>query len=89
MIKSAAIRFRGKVYVGHNHTQIGIDGPRFMFKDVERSILFGGEQGFVTDDDRFVDRREAASIALECGQIKQLRFFADELDSADINYPEE
>jgi hypothetical protein len=28
-------------------------------------------QGFLTSDDRFVDRREAAKIALAAGQVKE------------------
>jgi hypothetical protein len=31
-----------------------------------------GEQGFLTSNQRFVDRREAATITLESGQIRGL-----------------
>jgi hypothetical protein len=39
------------------------------------------EQGFLTDDDRFVDREEGMRIAFEAGQIpeKKLRLFSEDL----------
>jgi hypothetical protein len=41
----------------------------------ERGILFGemhdGEQGFVTSDGRFVDRKQALVIAQAAGQIRR------------------
>jgi len=38
-------------------------------------------QGFVTSDDRFVDRKEAGEIAFKAGQIKKLteRLFSEDL----------
>lgn len=40
--------------------------------------------GFYTSHGRWVDRREAANIALTCGQIKRLHYCKDKLDSSDI-----
>lgn len=40
--------------------------------------------GFYTSFGRYVDRREAAKIALACGQIKKLHYWIDKLDSSDI-----
>ena len=91
-IKEAAIRDRvtNIVYTGENHAAIANRPymPRYRFKQVLRSLLFGkfGEQGFVTEGGRFVDRAEAAQIALACGQIEKLRYLDGELDSADLNY---
>jgi hypothetical protein len=41
-----------------------------IFRDV-RENLHHAEQGFLTDDGRFVSRQEGAKIAYECGQIKE------------------
>ncbi|MCK9447014.1 hypothetical protein M0Q50_09210 [bacterium] len=43
-----------------------------------------GEQGFLTNQNRFVNRIEGAKIALECGQIKQLQYSKDVLYSEDL-----
>lgn len=40
--------------------------------------------GFYTSFGRYVDRKEAAKIALACGQITKLHYWRDELDSSDI-----
>jgi hypothetical protein len=44
------------------------------------------EQGFITTQNRFVDRKEAAVIALACGQVTELKYFtmSKELDSSDL-----
>lgn len=65
MIVQAAIKKDGIIYVGRRHHNIlGAAKPFGYLKD--------GEQGFVTDAGEFVDRIEAAKIALECGQIAKL-----------------
>jgi hypothetical protein len=65
MIVQAAIRKDGKVYTGRRHHNI-------LNSVVPFGSLKNGEQGFVTDDGTFVNRIEAARIAIECGQIKEL-----------------
>ena len=40
--------------------------------------------GFYTSYGRYVDREEAAKIALACGQIKRLHYWQDALDSSDV-----
>lgn len=40
--------------------------------------------GFYTSYGRYVDRKEAAQIALSSGQIKRLHYWEDKLDSSDI-----
>lgn len=43
------------------------------------------EQGFLTSKNRFVDRSEAAKIALKSGQIGKVHYFGGrELDSCDL-----
>jgi hypothetical protein len=40
--------------------------------------------GFYTSYGRWVDRKEAARIALESGQVKRLHYWEDKLDSSDL-----
>lgn len=66
MIKEAAILKDGVVYVGHRHDSIcKAYSKGFFNRDTGRI------QGFVTNTGEFVDRKEAARIAFECGQIKK------------------
>ena len=65
-MKEAAILKDGIVYLGksgkrHNH----------IIKDYPEIRFFTKEQGFITNEGKFVDRVEAAKIAFECGQIKK------------------
>jgi len=46
-------------------------------------LVYPGDQGFLTDTGRFVERREAAAIALEAGQIASLKY-PPELYSEDL-----
>lgn len=82
-LKGSAIQVDGKTYAvlapgRHNHVinKILTENP-----DVKTPIV--GTQGFITQDDRFVDRIEGARIALETGQIKQLNW-PPELFSEDL-----
>jgi hypothetical protein len=74
MIKEAAIRKDGEVFTGKYHSDI-----------ISRARPFGylrnGEQGFMTDDGKFVSREEAAKIAFECEQISESK---DKLFSEDL-----
>ena len=65
-IKSAAIRQGIAIYVGKSHSEIIINTGRTY-----RQIIFDDfhEKGFVTSNDRFVSRREAAKIAYAARQI--------------------
>lgn len=80
----------GLVYTGKNHAACvhAPGAPMYEWAGIPRSLLFRrfGKQGFVTEEGRFVDRKEAAQIALACGQIDRLRYLHNELDSADLNY---
>lgn len=79
-IKQSAILFPNmKVYVGKRHCdcfkaahEAGEPSPRHEV------------QGFITECGRFVDRKEGARIALECGQIKELGYSDKELFSEDL-----
>lgn len=73
MIKEAAIQRKidGRIWTGRRHG------------DVIRKIISEGHmqtvkhseftQGFVTDDGRFLDRREAFKIAMEFNQLLNLK----------------
>jgi hypothetical protein len=71
-IKCAAIRVKdtGKIYEGRRHYNImqSVDEDcNRLIKDCSMSAI---DQGFVTEDGKFVGREEALKIAVECGQVK-------------------
>ena len=73
----------GLVFCGYGHANIfqqigGTMGERRDLGIRER------EQGFLTSKNRFVDRKEAAKIAIKCGQIEKVKYFKDKLDSCDL-----
>ena len=72
----------GVVLCGHRHNYIigqciGLLGK----KQFEMGEYI---QGFLTSKNRFLDREEAAKLAIECGQIKELQYSDCELFSEDI-----
>jgi hypothetical protein len=77
----AAITFKGEIYVGRRHCEI----LRYI-KERTGAKKVGGQwpQGFVTSEGRFVEREEAAKIALKSGQIEKLKFSSYQLFSEEI-----
>jgi hypothetical protein len=73
MIKQAAIYHNGIIYKGDRHRNIIESNSNIDLKN--------GQQGFVTREGLFVNRRQAAQIALACGQIKNAK---KELKSEDL-----
>lgn len=65
-IKAAAIRKDGVVYTGMRHHEI-------INNAAPPGSLRGGEQGFITYEDEFVNRHDAADIAFAYGQIHRLK----------------
>lgn len=61
-IKKAAIRIRNKIFTGFDHGECFNQIPQELRN---QSI----EQGFVTDSNEFVDRKEAMIIARQANQI--------------------
>jgi len=61
--------------IGRHHAEI----LHMYNKEVDQDT-----DGFYTSYGRWVDREEAAKIALACGQIKKLHYWKDKLDSSDI-----
>jgi hypothetical protein len=79
VIKSA-ILYNNRVYAGKRHGDI----IPVIINETGVNCVNGEQQGFITSSGRFVNRREAAKIALESGQIRKLRFHEDELFSEDL-----
>jgi len=65
-IKEAAMIWRGKIYTGRRHCDI-IHALSGTVPQTEWPIK--GPEGFVTEKGVFVDRIEAARIALAAGQV--------------------
>jgi hypothetical protein len=70
MIVESAIRQDGKVYTGRRHPNI----IHHMVQDCNITPPVRGEQGFVDDNGTFLDRKEAAQHAIDCGQIAALKW---------------
>lgn len=66
MIISSALKFNGKIYVGLRHHNC----IRAAVVDTGIKPVIG-EQGFITDDWKFLTRLEAAEHAFECGQVAE------------------
>ena len=73
-IEYAAIKKGNRIFTGRRHHEIIRDNRAF-------DVGHGGEQGFVTDTGRFVDRAKAADIAYAAGQIleKKVRLFSEDI----------
>ena len=69
MITASAIQRKsdGKVWIGKRHG----DCIRQIVEETGQRPVdrFRFTQGFVTDDNHFVDRQEAFKIAVECNQL--------------------
>ena len=69
----------GEIYIGRRHGDI-------ILLMVKRDINPNNNaiQGFIDSDGKFLDREEAATHALQIGQIKQLKFQPKTLFSEDL-----
>lgn len=73
---------QGVVLCGYRHSNI--IGQCVGLLNVAQHKMGDHIQGFLTSDGRFIDRKEAAKLALDCGQINYLSHNTDELYSEDI-----
>lgn len=64
------------IYCGHRHNNILWQGPH-----VSRNPY---HQGFLTNNGLFVNRNQAAKIAIEAGQITELQYSNTDLFSEDL-----
>jgi len=68
-IKEAAIMHEGKIWTGRRHHDV----IRKIVEECGREAApVRGEQGFVTECGKFLNRKEAAKVAFEAGQVKEL-----------------
>lgn len=68
-IKEAAIEHGGKIWTGRRHSDV----IRRIVEELGREAApVRGTQGFVTECGKFLDRKEAARVAFEAGQVKEL-----------------
>ena len=65
VIEQAAILNNGIIYKGKRHKEIIMSAPKHL------NIKKGGIEGFVTTSGLFLDRKEAADLAFEMGQISE------------------
>jgi hypothetical protein len=65
VIQQAAIWNNGIIYKGKRHKDIVMYQPKHL------NIRKGGIEGFVTTSGMFLDRKEAAALAYQSGQIKE------------------
>ena len=82
-IKSACIRYKGVIYEGRSHCEIGL----WMVATgiCPRPYPYGDEfQGFVTDDGRYVNRAEGLAIAIANNQIFHKNGNKNQLYSEDL-----
>lgn len=73
---AAVKRLDGTFDIGYRHSDIYSKVPREKIEDTY-GIDFFNDMGFFTSKERFVGRREAYKIAVECGQIKPRVFRED------------
>ena len=62
----------GIVVCGRRHHNIYLTVADILKKDYKEHTFDDGVQGFLTSDDRFVDRKEAGQIAFDAGQTAKL-----------------
>lgn len=75
-IRSSAVRKSGVVYIGKTHTDCLIQKPL--------GVLKNAEQGFITENNIFVNRKLALKIAKHYKQIKYKHPPYDQLMSEDL-----
>jgi hypothetical protein len=83
MIKAAAIKKDGKILTGRCHSDI-----IHQYYSTMGKFLTTDTEGFVDETGKFLTREESAKDALDCKQIKKLKYSKTELYSEDINYPD-
>lgn len=93
MIIASAIKFFYKEDTEHRFPQIwtGLRHADIFERMFKMGVEYDKEshiQGFVTDDNRFLNRYEARHEAVECRQVDPLFFTAGALYSEDL-WPEE
>lgn len=81
-ITKAALKYDGKIYTGFNH------GKCFVKLDKDNHIILSSriEEGFITSEGDFVDRKEAMKIANEADQLQySIAHYKETLISEDLH----
>jgi hypothetical protein len=76
-IETAALRIDGEVWTlprPTRHHTLGQAWSQAHYKDGKNAQLLKHDSGFVTSEGRFVERVEAAAIAIAAGQIEKLNW---------------
>jgi hypothetical protein len=86
-IKSAAIRYGGRIFPGKNHAEIGL--KMINLGICKPPYPSGDDQGFVTECGKYVRREPALMIAINAGQVKggetlhRNKLFSEDLKGGD------
>jgi hypothetical protein len=89
-ILAAAIKHRGKIYVGRRHYEIGL--AMLRTRVAKAPYPSGEHQGFVDDTGQFVGRFKASNIAIRCGQVEMEKaghnglLFSEDFDDPEWPY---
>lgn len=68
-IKEAAIIHNGVIWTGRRHHNVI---QKIIDEFGREAAPVKGKQGFVTECGKFLDRKEAARVAFEAGQVSKL-----------------
>lgn len=73
----AAVKYKDEIFRGHRHCHaIAAMRDKLSYNMTRRDMeRINEEQGFMTSENRFVDRKEAFEIAVNGGQLKGLKNF--------------
>ena len=82
----SAVKVNGEVFRGHRHCHAILAMNDKLSWNMGRQEIarLNTEQGFVTSENRFVDRSEAIKIAIEAKQIDECKSNNPELFSEDL-----
>jgi hypothetical protein len=82
-ITTAAIKLKnGEIYTGKNHSECYLACNKIH--PIEEKEHLNAQQGFITSEENFVSRADAAKIAFEA---KQIQNETNSLHSEDLNFP--
>lgn len=83
-ITAAAIEHHGEIYTGKDHA-----AAQRKAREATRRSTLPDPMGFVDDEGNFLNREEAAEVALNNGQIKRLQHHPTQLFAEELNLKDE
>ena len=85
MIVKSAVWHEGHLLTGKRHSDCISVAAVLVKGGIGKFPIKGGEnQGFLTDENKFLNRELSAIHAIDCGQIKELKFSLKTLFSEDL-----